>query len=368
MAKRHRILRTIVLFVVAAGVLEAGAYGVWRALVPPKWTVQKNNRLAPYAGVIDYSDVVKGRGARLGRMTVNKLGTRGREAELANERGPGRLRVYCVGASTTFGWGASDDDATYPAQLERCLKELLPNENVEVINGGIPGIGAHAQMRNLREDLPRLKPDVVLWCGTPDWLSYLHEDPAKKSGGQTLTEAAAALMDAIQARLENTSAFRLGVYLRDSEIPRPDPPSEEELARRPGVGEYNTESLERFRTDLAALIELCKREGAMTIVAGIATPLRHPPAELSPAARRQSASRLAGYQTATREDLHHAISAMEDTIAAVAKNAGVIYADPGQLPDDAELFIDGFHMNDDGYAALAKSMAPIVTSCLKAPQ
>ena len=366
MSKARRILRTVAAFVLAVALLELGAYGVRRVLIPPKWSVDKHNRMPRgFDGVIDYADIVKGRGAQLGWLTVNRFGLRGPEPKADNTRRPGRLRVYCLGSSTTFGWGATNDSTTYPAQLQQYLQALMPDTAVEVINGGIPGNSSRGDLGILREDVPRFTPDVVvLWSGWPDWGHYLQsETPGKRAiGFAYIAQAAATVSAGIQGQIEKTSIYRDVTYVRDAVTPRADPPSDEELARRPGVEAFHPESLTFFSANLTAMIDVCKKEGATPIVLGLPTPLRHPPNELSALARRQGASRLFPFEFASRDDLYRSILDVEKTIATIAQTAGVQYTGAAQLPDGPELFIDGIHLNDAGYSELAKTLAPIVKS------
>jgi lysophospholipase L1-like esterase len=72
----------------------------------------------------------------------------------------GRLRIVCLGGSTTYGQGVRSSE-TWPAVLERVLqREAIP---AEVINGGVPGYGSHQILLRYRRDIARLRPDVVLF-------------------------------------------------------------------------------------------------------------------------------------------------------------------------------------------------------------
>ena len=177
-----RFLKSLGAFLIAVGLLELTAQAIKINLLPPKWyKIDATSRLDPKWPVgktIDYADIVKGRGARLGTLNVNSLGFRGKERRLSDERAPGRLRVYCLGSSTTFGWGATTDGATYPAQLEEYLKMMLPKLNVEVINAGVPGNSSNDELKILEADLVALKPDIVVICsGWPDWSHYVMPPP-----------------------------------------------------------------------------------------------------------------------------------------------------------------------------------------------
>lgn len=97
--------------------------------------------------------------------STNSLGFRGtREAPV--DKPAGRLRVFVVGDSSTFGLGVRDAQ-TYSQVLERTLSRRLGQE-VEVINSGCPG---HTSFQGLtllqRHGLPR-RPDLVIWAYNND--------------------------------------------------------------------------------------------------------------------------------------------------------------------------------------------------------
>lgn len=78
---------------------------------------------------------------------------------------PGTLRVVCLGGSTTYGVSVEDNNATYPAALERFLNsESLHDgwERAEVFNLGVGGYTILEVLKNLRIHGLPLQPDVVL--------------------------------------------------------------------------------------------------------------------------------------------------------------------------------------------------------------
>ena len=67
------------------------------------------------------------------RVRINSQGFRGGEFPLTKR--PGSVRVLCIGDSYTFG-PYVEDDQTFPARLERSLKERAGEDAaIEVING-----------------------------------------------------------------------------------------------------------------------------------------------------------------------------------------------------------------------------------------
>jgi lysophospholipase L1-like esterase len=90
-------------------------------------------------------------------VRTNALGFRGEEIDLVAP--PGRQRILALGDSVTDGFFV-DDDATFPAQLQRILRER--GRNVEVINAARGGGSIDKEYAILREHGFPLRPDVVV--------------------------------------------------------------------------------------------------------------------------------------------------------------------------------------------------------------
>ena len=102
-------------------------------------------------------------------VRTNSLGLRNREVTEA--KNPDTLRIICLGASLTFGWGV-DQDKTYPAILEDLLKKNFPARNAEVINAGEVGFSSYQGRIFFDGYLKKYHPDVVT-------VSYLLNDVDK---------------------------------------------------------------------------------------------------------------------------------------------------------------------------------------------
>lgn len=72
----------------------------------------------------------------------------------------GSFRVMTMGCSTTFGWGVKDEE-TWPAQLERLLRER-GHSQVEVINAGQPGYTSFQGLWLWDRALAQYQPDLVM--------------------------------------------------------------------------------------------------------------------------------------------------------------------------------------------------------------
>lgn len=88
----------------------------------------------------------------------NSLGYRGGEIEVEKEKG--KVRIICIGGSTTYSDGVKDYKESYPYILERELTES--GVNAEVINAGTPGYYTIQNLQSYYLKLHDLQPDYVL--------------------------------------------------------------------------------------------------------------------------------------------------------------------------------------------------------------
>lgn len=91
-------------------------------------------------------------------INTNSLGFR--NPEIARPKPPGTYRILCIGGSTTEE--GQTDDTTYPAVLQRLLREYTRNDRIEVVNCGIVGAGTIHEVIAAADYLA-LEPDLVLF-------------------------------------------------------------------------------------------------------------------------------------------------------------------------------------------------------------
>jgi len=97
--------------------------------------------------------------------TINSLGFRGKEFNPKDKEG--RIRIFCLGPSTTFGGGSSDSE-TWPGRLQYYLDKAAGGR-FEVINSGFPGYYSLNYLNILRHELINYLPDMlVMEIGTND--------------------------------------------------------------------------------------------------------------------------------------------------------------------------------------------------------
>ncbi|MEW6203220.1 MAG: GDSL-type esterase/lipase family protein [bacterium] len=94
------------------------------------------------------------------RIITDSMGLRvgKRAGNEANSKRAGVLRIICLGASPTFGWGVKYEEA-YSQQLERLLRGR--GIRAEVINAGMIGYTSHQGKLLLEREIAGLEPDLV---------------------------------------------------------------------------------------------------------------------------------------------------------------------------------------------------------------
>jgi lysophospholipase L1-like esterase len=88
------------------------------------------------------------------------------------------LRVVAMGSSSTQGYGASNPQYTYPAQLKMKLEAAMPGVKIHVWNKGIGGQDAAEMVERMRQDVKPEHAHLVVWqVGTN---SAIRRDPLTK--------------------------------------------------------------------------------------------------------------------------------------------------------------------------------------------
>jgi GDSL-like Lipase/Acylhydrolase family len=93
-------------------------------------------------------------------ISYNSQHFRGQK-EYTLDPAPGVTRIVMLGDSSTFGWGANDDE-TYPAQLEQILQNRYPQHPVEVINTAHPGLGPGEESLFYSMWVNKFHPSIVI--------------------------------------------------------------------------------------------------------------------------------------------------------------------------------------------------------------
>jgi lysophospholipase L1-like esterase len=93
------------------------------------------------------------------RQDTNSLGYRG--AEFERTKPAGTYRIVALGGSTTYGISLSVNQ-TYPAKLQKILREDYDYLNVEVINGGVVAYSSYDTLANFLYRVLDIDPDMII--------------------------------------------------------------------------------------------------------------------------------------------------------------------------------------------------------------
>jgi len=89
-------------------------------------------------------------------LKTNSLGLRNRE--IREQKDPQTVRIVCLGASPTFGWGVESTD-NYPYKVEKKLNKA--EQKFEVINAGQIGYSTFQGIAFFKKYLLSYQPDIV---------------------------------------------------------------------------------------------------------------------------------------------------------------------------------------------------------------
>ena len=92
-------------------------------------------------------------------ITINSLGFRGNELPI--EKSESEFRIFMIGGSTMFGYGATSDETTIPGFMD----SLFKNNNldtIQVINAGIQGADSFDELRLIQTKILELEPDLII--------------------------------------------------------------------------------------------------------------------------------------------------------------------------------------------------------------
>lgn len=91
---------------------------------------------------------------------TNSLGWR--SPEITRDKPQGTIRVMALGGSSVYGFGASENDTTWPARLELALEEHLGDVEVDVINAGVSGATTADAITRLAFLASEVQPDYAI--------------------------------------------------------------------------------------------------------------------------------------------------------------------------------------------------------------
>jgi len=282
---------------------------------------------------------------------VNSRGFRGAEFPAAPE--PGAVRVVTLGASSTFGYHARDDE-TWPRQLEERLARRCPGRRYEVLNLGIPHLLSEEIAALFAAEALPLRPDVVTFYeGVNDASMRRERHHLRKAARRSAT-----LRAGYRALRDHLMLVRLA-----DEVVRPRAQRFDAAA----VAEHVAGRPERFLASLDAIREECARRGILFLVATQqATSLEFPREALRGLTVAEEEARLRRRLDAgdtvpapALAFLTHAEMMRELRTWAAARDVPLVDV-AAALDDRRDVLVSWVHLTPDGNGRIADAFAPAI--------
>ena len=93
-------------------------------------------------------------------LNINSLGFRG--SDFSENKPDDTYRIFMLGGSTMFGFGATSDETTIPGFFQKHVTDLGLSYYVETINAGIQGAESSDELSLLENQLIDYSPDLVI--------------------------------------------------------------------------------------------------------------------------------------------------------------------------------------------------------------
>ncbi len=291
-------------------------------------------------------------------LNINRFGFRGAEWEW--KPSPGTLRVITLGGSSTFCFQVSDDENTWPAQLEKMLRKRL-DMPVEVLNLALSGYDASNSKINYLFYGRALHPHVALVYHTWNDLKFLRpiedtEDggmPSSALSGRPSTGVNQSALARVFRRLQIVRRFDL-VLTKMKDVKRENSYTsmEEQGSKAHGpVGERAWKWFEKNFDDIASF---AKSDGVMPVLISQATLARKE--NINNRKYRLQISN--NYVGMTIPRLADSYAKAGRIIENVAKRQGALFVNGyDAVPSDLTHMKDHVHLLDPGTKRLAEEIA-----------
>ena len=93
-------------------------------------------------------------------IIINSLGFRGNE--FSPDKPENVYRIFMLGGSTMFGYGATSDQTTIPGYVQQFFQNNYEGFAIEVINTGIQGADSTAELNLIQTKLLDYDPDMII--------------------------------------------------------------------------------------------------------------------------------------------------------------------------------------------------------------
>lgn len=339
LSRRKRFLFRILAVVLPLVLIEAAARLTWflafyrpldekRFVEDVKWQEDWKEGQVPY--------VFPNNMSRLSVAEIlietNNLGFRGDEP-IDIDGGYSGLRFVCVGDSVTFGYTVPENAHTYPAVVERILRDK--GWTCQVVNAGMPRYRVSHMVNLFEGRLPYLNARaLVLLGGWNDLFDNVVAGPGERWR---------PVVDGIERHCYTFRVAR-ALYLRWA----PAGPVAERVPAR-----INPMGYEKFKKSVRRLVRYTLSSRVTPVLCTLPSFFRRTESDEA----RQKAYQFTAY--GTLEQLAEATAQMNDCLRAVAAEEGVAVCELTDI-DDPALFSDAVHPNAEGSTRIAERVAAVL--------
>ena len=113
-------------------------------------------------------------------ISINSLGFRGDEfSKIKPDR---TYRIFMLGGSPMFGYGATSDETTIPGFMQEFLSKTDFGFDIEVINSGVQAIRSDTELELVKRNLITFSPDlIIIYDGWNDLRSNISPNELKEN-------------------------------------------------------------------------------------------------------------------------------------------------------------------------------------------
>ena len=272
---------------------------------------------------------------------VNSLGYRGPEIE--RPKPLNRIRILALGGSTVFGYGMKHDEDSWPGALQAILKSRCADQEVEVINGGVPGYSTADALTRLALGATEIQPDfAILYESLNDSMNNVPEP------GKTFRQDYSHRYSSYAFPIWGHSLL---LYVAEVKVSRFFP-------NRVTASTFSQEGIDVYRRNVKLFVAIARDLAIEPILATQAHDFEH---------RRGAFLNQAPGLTA------RILQAQEDALREVGAATGAIMVDVHaalKTRDPKELFLDDAHLTQAGNALAAEVIADAIAdrvSSLRSP-
>lgn len=305
------------------------------------------SKYAPHAVLRDF-DPDTGEGFA---VHVNAAGFRG--ADWTDAKPPGTVRIVTLGASSTFGYHARDDE-TWPVRLQEILRARCPAGRYEVLNLGMPHLMSEEILALFRAEALPLQPDVVTF--------YEGVNDASMRRDRNHVRRTLRRIDVLRASYRALRDHLVLVHLAD-DLVRPHA----ERWDADAVRAHTASRVEPFLEHLEAIRTECEARGILLVVATQqAASLEVPRGRLRGLTYEAEADSLrrrldAGgtVSTPAMSFLAHAVLMQEEREWAAGNGVPLVDV-VAALDGRRDVLVSWVHLTPEGNRLLAEAFAPVL--------